>query len=316
MNLDDVKTVLAVYEYRSWTEAAYLTFQSLSSVSKCVSRVEQELGGPLFMRSRSGMQLTALGVSVIPLLREMEEAARETESISQKFGSKEQASSMSVGFNPLFGTVGETEILVRFRKRNRDTDLRQIKRYSGTLHQMVSEKQLDAAFLFYLGSKDIGGILRNMNDDIMLVKIMDRKGSYRALRSDHPLAGRDIVHLSEFRDDIFIFNNAPQHFDLIGGSTRFIFNSDKIHFPIERMTRMDFLNRSMLIEAIRSGYGVCPIACELPVEDIDGISYVKVSDSEVSSCAYLCWNVENMSAPVEERIDIALDYAKEKGVTQ
>ena len=314
MNLDDVKTVLAVYEYRSWTEAAYLTFQSLSSVSKCVSRVEQELGGPLFMRSRSGMQLTSLGVSVMPLLKEMAEAARETEGISQKFGPKEQASTLSVGFNPLFGTVGETEILVRFRKRNGDTDLRQVKRYSGILHQMVSEKQLDAAFLFYLGNNDVSAILRNMNDDIGLVKIMDRKGTYIALRSDHPLAGRDSVRLSEFTDDIFIFNNAPQHFDLLGGSTRFIFNSEKSQFPLERMTRMDFLNRSMLIEAIRSGFGVCPIACELPEGEIEGISYVKVADSGVSACAYLCWNVDNTSAPLEELIDIAAAYAREKGV--
>ena len=316
MNLDDVKTVLSVYEYRSFTEAAYLTFQSLSSVSKCVSRVEQELGGPLFMRSRSCMQLTPLGISVMPLLKEMAEAARETEGISQKFGPKEQASTLSVGFNPLFGTVGETDILVRFRKRNGDTDLRQVKRYSGILHQMVSEKQLDAAFLFYLGNNDVSGILRNINDDIGLVKIMDRKGTYIALSSDHPLAGRDSVRLSEFKDDIFIFNNAPQHFDLLGGSTRFIFNSEKDKFSIERMTRRDFLNRSMLREAIRSGYGVCPIACDLPEGDIEGISYVKVADSEVSASAYLCWNADNMSAPLEELIGIAACYAREKGVRQ
>ncbi len=317
MNLDDIRTILAVYEYRSFTEAAYLTFQSLSAVSKCISRAEKELGGQLFVRSRSGLKITPLGDKVFPLLYEMQDASIRTVQAGRSLlSAADHSNSISVGYTPLLGTVGENEILLRLRMKDQSVRIRQVKRFGNVLQQLVSDSKIDAAFLFYISNTDMSDIWRNMNDCLGLVKIMQREGTYIAMSSDHPLADRDEVHISEFKDDVFIFNVAPQHYDVLGGYTRYIFNTPERNIPPERIKRMDFINRSMLIDAIRSGSGVCPVACEPPVEKIDGIKFVKDADSKVHSVGYLCWNSDNINPNVEEIIEIAIDYAKERGIAQ
>ena len=317
MNLDDIRTVLAVYQYRSWTEAAYLTFQSLSSVSKCVSRVEKEIGGKLFVRSRKGMKTTALGEKVIPMLIEMSGSVAETIRDSRELlSSDKEASEISIGYTPLLGTVGENEILLRYKIQNPDILIYQVKRYTNHLQQLVSDRYIDAAFLFYISDSDMSERWKNMNDNLGLIKIMEKRGTRIAMSSDHPLASHQSVHISDFNDDVFIFNTAPQHYTPVGNYTRFIFNSEKRFIPRERTVRMDFLNRSMLISAIREGYGVCPVACDPPQEEIEGISFVTDADSSVCSCAYLCWHTENSNPSLDRLIETAADYAKEKGIKQ
>ena len=317
MNLDDIRTVLAVQEYRSWTEAAYLTFQSLSSVSKCVSRVEKELGGRLFVRSRQGMKLTALGESVLPMLAEMYFAASDTIRASRNhLDTAVGSSSITVGYTPLLGTVGESEILSRLKMQHPDTLIYQVKRFSNHLQQLVQDGQLDAAFLFFISDSDMSDRWRNTSEDLGIIKIMENRGTAIAMSSSHPLASMESVHISDFKDDMFIFNTAPQHYTPVGNYTRFIFNKSGRYVPPERTVRMDFLNRSMLISAIREGYGVCPVACDIPAEEIEGISFVTDADSVVCSNAYMCWNTENSNPQLEYLIDIAVDYARETGIKQ
>ena len=316
MNLNDISTVLAVYQYSSFTEAAYLTFQSLSAVSKCVSRVESEIGGQLFVRSRSGMHVTAFGEKAIPLLAEMHDAHMRAEETGRRMLSSEAGNTLTVGYTPLLGTIGENELLLRLRRQDDSVRIVQVKRFGNMLQQLVSDGKLDAAFLFYISNTDMSDMWRNMNDCLGLVKIMERKGTYIAMSADHPLAGAESVHISDFKDELFVFNVAPQHYDLMGGHTRFIFNTPDRNIPPERIRRIDFINRSMLIDAIRSGKAVCPVACERPDEDIEGISFVRDADSTVHSVGYLCWNSDNITPALEKLIDIAVDYAAERGIKQ
>ncbi|HWV35046.1 MAG TPA: LysR family transcriptional regulator, partial [Thermomicrobiales bacterium] len=58
MNLSQLESFLAVAESGSFTEAAFSRGLTQSAVSYAVQALEQELGAPLILRKRKGIELT------------------------------------------------------------------------------------------------------------------------------------------------------------------------------------------------------------------------------------------------------------------
>ncbi len=64
MELDDLRVFLAVTDTGGFRSAAKATFTSQPSVSRAITRLETEFGVPLFIRGRSGSELTEQGRSL------------------------------------------------------------------------------------------------------------------------------------------------------------------------------------------------------------------------------------------------------------
>jgi len=76
MELHQARYFLAVFEARNFTRAAERCHVSQPALTKAILKLEEELGGPLFHRERSGAKLTTLGERVLPrFLRLLEESA-------------------------------------------------------------------------------------------------------------------------------------------------------------------------------------------------------------------------------------------------
>ena len=70
---------LAAAEQGSLTAAAGLLGYTQSGVTRMIGTLEEELGFPLFLRSKKGVQLTENGKLMLPLLREIVRAHRNAE---------------------------------------------------------------------------------------------------------------------------------------------------------------------------------------------------------------------------------------------
>lgn len=62
---------LAAAELGSLTATAELLGYTQSGVTRMIGTLEEELGFPLFLRSKKGVQLTENGKLMLPLLREV-----------------------------------------------------------------------------------------------------------------------------------------------------------------------------------------------------------------------------------------------------
>ncbi|MGB3328615.1 MAG: LysR family transcriptional regulator [Thermomicrobiales bacterium] len=71
MNLSQLESFLAVVETGSFTEAAFARGITQSAVSHAVQSLEQELGTPLVVRKRKGIEITPLGERVLVHVRAM-----------------------------------------------------------------------------------------------------------------------------------------------------------------------------------------------------------------------------------------------------
>jgi|SRR5580704_17391308 LysR family hydrogen peroxide-inducible transcriptional activator len=68
MDMHAIRYFLVACEERSFTRAAKRCRVAQPSVSNAIQRLEKELGGSLFVRAVTGVQLTALGRAVRPHL--------------------------------------------------------------------------------------------------------------------------------------------------------------------------------------------------------------------------------------------------------
>ncbi len=69
METHQIRYFLAVCDQGNFTRAAQLTFVSQPSLTQAIKKLEDELGGALFTRDRTGCVLTPLGQVVEPRLR-------------------------------------------------------------------------------------------------------------------------------------------------------------------------------------------------------------------------------------------------------
>jgi LysR family hydrogen peroxide-inducible transcriptional activator len=71
MEMHQIRYFLAVCDHGSFTRAAQFTYVAQPSLTQAIKKLEDELGGELFIRDRSGCLLTDLGRLVEPNLRKI-----------------------------------------------------------------------------------------------------------------------------------------------------------------------------------------------------------------------------------------------------
>ena len=82
VEMQQIKYFLAACEERSFTRAARRCNVAQPSLSTAIRRLEKALGGRLFVRSATGLRLTALGEAVRP---HFEKIIRKAEFVRKKF---------------------------------------------------------------------------------------------------------------------------------------------------------------------------------------------------------------------------------------
>jgi transposase-like protein len=77
METNQVRYFLALCEEQSFTRAAKRCGVSQPSVSNAIKRLEEELGGDLFHRTKNGVKLSPRGVAIRPYLDQINECAED-----------------------------------------------------------------------------------------------------------------------------------------------------------------------------------------------------------------------------------------------
>jgi hypothetical protein len=75
METNQVRYFLALCEEKNFTRAAKRCGVSQPSVSNAIKRLEEEIGGDLFHRTKNGVKLSPLGVAIRPYLDQINECA-------------------------------------------------------------------------------------------------------------------------------------------------------------------------------------------------------------------------------------------------
>ncbi|MBB3611108.1 LysR family transcriptional regulator [Rhizobium sp. BK602] len=142
-----LKTFLAVARNRNFTRAAEAVHLAQSSVSDQIQSLETELGTELFIRSRSGLELTAAGEALRPYAEEIltmaDEARAAVEAVSGI-----TAGTVTIGALETVASMRLPQWLSAFRSDHPDIDLRLKVAGSGNLLRKLEDGEIDVAFCF------------------------------------------------------------------------------------------------------------------------------------------------------------------------
>ncbi len=188
MELDQLRSFVAVAEARSFTRAAALVHLSQPAISRQIGRLEKELGTELFERYGRRVECTANGELLLPLARNIvaraDEASRLIREHVGMVSSRVGFGSSGIVFAHLL-----PPILASFLRAYPKIHLDLIEREDSLLEEAVANGEIDCAIVTGWGSPR-ASVVRLLTEEIFLV-----------VGQSHRFAGRSSVSLCELANE-------------------------------------------------------------------------------------------------------------------
>ncbi|MER6010525.1 LysR family transcriptional regulator [Streptomyces bluensis] len=185
-----LRVLCAIADTGSLHRAARQLGVAQPSLSTQLRRIEQELGGALFLRERTGCRPTALGRVVLgrarPLVAELHALVAEARAAAVT------GPQLRVGSTASPALAGW---LRRLRDGPREP-LLQMDVSANALLRMVADGQLDVAFVH-----EVEGCPLRIPPELGIRVLVEREPQFVSLPMDHPAAARPVVRLTDLAED-------------------------------------------------------------------------------------------------------------------
>jgi DNA-binding transcriptional LysR family regulator len=252
MELDQLRSFVAVAEVRSFTRAASLAHLTQPAISRQIARLEGELGVRLFERYGRRVECTQDGKLLLPMAKAIvaraDEATRMMREHAGMASSRVRVGSTGTVFGHLL-----SPILASFIKTYPRIHLDLIERDDTLLEEGVFNGELDCAIVTAWGSSR-AAVTHLLTEDIMLV-----------VRNDHWTAGELSVSLADLADESFLF---PGH--SLNTANLLLDACRKAGFEPKVPYRANYLELSKAL--VRQGLGVALLPrMFVTAETLDGL---------------------------------------------
>ncbi len=188
MEMNQVRYFLAVCEHRNFTHAASASNVSQPSLTTAIKKLEDELGGALFIRDRAGCRLTPLGQLVKPRLERVHAETREVKAEAVRHTRLERVP-IGIGIGDTVGNNKIAAAVERFRERLPQAEIELIVGRTEDLLTKLRDGQLDVVVASTDASPDLYRIDHLYDEQYRVV-----------VKKDHDLAKLDAVTLSDLAE--------------------------------------------------------------------------------------------------------------------
>ena len=192
-----LRMVKAVADHGSITRAATVLGMTQPALTRQVRRVEDHIGGPLFQRSRAGVELTPLGRVVIGRANAVLSVidTLQTDTGVDHFSTPAQVR-IGVKFgNALVGLMRGLRSVVPGTEIVTESETR----IDGLL-DLLSSHRLDFAVIHEFVGHEI-----TLNPHL-LTRTVGCEPAFVLMAADHPLAGQEVLTLAELRDEKWLLS--------------------------------------------------------------------------------------------------------------
>lgn len=152
MELQNIRIFVMCAKHLSFSHVAELTYTSQSSVSKCISALESDFSGELFVRSSRKMELTALGEALLPYAEGLLAKEDELRGFLHQYHTGQHLKPLVVGIAKMLGPSPYDVILFpltnaieHFQQMHPDVDIKIRYFDESALKELIAGKQIDLA---------------------------------------------------------------------------------------------------------------------------------------------------------------------------
>jgi DNA-binding transcriptional LysR family regulator len=194
MTESQLRAFVAVAESASFGAAAQRLHMSQPGISRAVASLEAELGGPLFLRHRGSVELTALGERALPRSRTI---LAESDALRQERDAQQEIARGRVRLGSMPSVSAELlpPLLGRIERRHPELEVAVVDGHDDELVAWVRAGVVDVAVV--AGAPDGLGLHPLLVDEFLAV-----------LPANHPLATRETVRCRELAGEPFVLTRA------------------------------------------------------------------------------------------------------------
>ncbi len=157
LDVDQLKTFIAIVDTGSFTRAADVVFKTQSAVSMQMKRLEERVGRPIFARDGRGARLTEDGERLLEYARRIVHISREAVSA---FADDALTGRVRLGLPDDYAERYLPEILARFSRSNPRVEVSVICEPSDLLIELVARDEIDLAIITHASRKPVGEVIR------------------------------------------------------------------------------------------------------------------------------------------------------------
>lgn len=199
LNVGRLRVLIEVARQGSFSAAADALTYTQSAVSQQIATLEAETGMTMLERHPRGVRLTQAGEALVQhaegILARMEAAEAELSEIAGL-----RAGRLRMASFPTAGATLMPLAIATFRSRHPDVELTLSEGEPEQIVPRLLQGDLDLALLFQFGAPSPE---EGVSDRLMRVDLLDDP-MHLALPSDHPLAAKPEVHLSDLSGEAWV----------------------------------------------------------------------------------------------------------------
>ena len=186
MELYQIRYFLAVADTLNFTRASERSFVSQPALTKAIQRLEEAIGGRLFDRTKNSVQLTGLGLAMLPNFRQIYESANQAREQARRL-TRERKTVVRVG---VMCTIAFDQVLPGFARAQDGRDEVALSFHEGSLEGLTDA--LDR------GDIDLGILCSPWEiPRRFLAKPLFREDYVVAIGDDHRFGGRAGIEIAE-----------------------------------------------------------------------------------------------------------------------
>lgn len=185
MEMSQIRYFLAVCEHKNFTHAARASNVSQPSLTTAIKKLEDELGGELFLRDRAGCRLTPLGALMQPHLEAVQQQTQKAKAEAVRYVRLDRVP-ISVGIGETIGQEKIVEGVESYRCRHPQTDI-----------ELIVESQQALLTGLRAGSFDIAITSIESNPDIYRIDPLYQEGYRLVVGIQHALSNKGSVSLAQ-----------------------------------------------------------------------------------------------------------------------
>lgn len=287
MQLASYKIIITVYEQKSFQKASELLHMTPSAVSHAVSKLEQELGFSLFIRSKNGVTLTSYGENLLPAFRNVVNSDESLKQAILEINGLEKGT-VRIG---CFNSVCTNWIPALTRDFNSIYPGISIEIFQGTYVDIIEWIKSGVVDLGFLSVSSAGKlpIYPLYNDQLVCI-----------VPKGYPVSNSDYITLDEIKNESFVTQHITCDADI---QNYFAAHNLKIKSAYHVVDDLS------TVALVSHGFGICLLP-KLIMQDISypvDIYPIKPDASRIIGISVL--NTECMSPAVKKMYDFIVNYS-------
>ena len=264
MNLAQLRAFHAVAKQGTFSAAALALNVSQPAVTQHVRALEEAIGGRLFHRRGTGVELTADGNDLLPHVHQIIKGLEDV-SLRLESGKQLRTGHLAVG---LCGPHVAMPLIRQFRAAHPGIHIETRMHNSSALLDMVAQVRVDLAIV----------TLKAPINDLVCHRLVDQN-VLLVVPADHPWASRDSVDLGELAGQPFVLR---EH----GSMTQQIFEQALATRQVEISRELVLSSREAVKEAVATGLGL-GIVLDKELGHDSRLAGVRLTGGDVAAAEYL-----------------------------